>query len=87
MPDKLLSFSSFFKLWFRIDVKPFKTSLLLNIKRWGFAFKQHLMDHVVQSLADLNDFIERADTGLMTQAQEGDYDALIKVMEYLQVKT
>lgn len=42
------------------------------------------MDHVVQSLADLNDFIERADTGLMTQAQEGDYDALIKVMEYLQ---
>ncbi len=34
---------------------------------------------------DLNDFIERADEGLMTQAQEGDYKSLIRVMEYLQV--
>ncbi len=45
-----------FQQWFRIDVRPFKTSLLLNIKRWGFAFKQHLMDHVVQSLAGLKLF-------------------------------
>ena len=37
-------------------------------------------------LLDLNDFIDRADEGLMTQAQEGDYKALIRVMEYLQVK-
>jgi len=43
------------------------------------------MDHVVTSLADLNDFIERADEGLMTQVAEGDYDGLIKVMEFLQV--
>ncbi len=36
--------------------------------------------------SDLNDFIEKADEGLMTQAQEGDYKALIRVMEYLQVE-
>ena len=43
-------------------------ALLTNIKRWSYAFKKHLTDHVVTSLADLNDFIEKADEGLMTQA-------------------
>ena len=43
------------------------------------------MDHVVQSLAELNDFIDRADEGLMTQVVEGDYEGLTKVMEFLQM--
>ena len=66
-------------------MRPFKTTLLNNIKRWSYAFKKHLMDHVVQSLSDLNDFIDKADEGLMAQVAEGDYDGLIQVMEYLQV--
>ena len=70
--------------WMKIDIKPYKTSLLNNIKRWSFVFKKHLMDHVVKSLGELNDFIERADEGLMTQVQENDYDGLIRVMEFLQ---
>ena len=66
-------------------MKPFKVALLNNIKRWSFAFKKHLVDHVTKSLADLNDFIEKADEGLMQQVKEGDYDGLVKVMEFLKV--
>lgn len=73
------------QLWFRVDIRPFKIALLNCIKRWSYAFKKHLMDHVVESLAELNDFIEKADEGLMTQVAEGDYEGLIKVMEFLQV--
>ena len=40
---------------------------------------------MVKSLADLNDFIEKADEGLMQQVKEGDYDGLVKVMEFLKV--
>ena len=63
--------------WFKVDIKPYKMSLLNNIKRWSFAFKKHLMDHVVTSLGELNSFIERADEGLMTQVKENDYNGLI----------
>ena len=73
------------QLWFRVDVKPFKTQLLNSIKRWSNVFKKHLLEHVVKSLADLNDFIDKADEGLMQQVQEGDYNGLLKVMEFLQI--
>ena len=73
------------QLWFRVDVKPFKTQLLNSIKRWSNVFKKHLLEHVVKSLADLNDFIDKADEGLMQQVQEGDYDGLLKVMEFLKI--
>ena len=66
-----------FQSWFKVDLRPFRISLLNNIKRWSFAFKKHLIDHVVKSLGELNDFIERADEGLMTQVKENDYNGLI----------
>ena len=47
-------------------------------------FKKHLLDHVVHNLAELNDFIDNADEGLMTQVKENDYQGLIRVMEFLQ---
>jgi dynein heavy chain len=53
--------------------------------RWSQAFKKHLTDHVVKSLSDLNNFIEKADEGLMQQVKEDDYDGLVKVMEFLKV--
>ena len=46
--------------------------------RWSQAFKKHLTDHVVKSLSDLNNFIEKADEGLMQQVKEDDYDGLVK---------
>lgn len=84
--DELKMIENFktFQGWFKVDLRPFRTSLLNNIKRWSYAFKKHLMDHVVKSLGDLNDFIERADEGLMAQVQENDYQGLIRVMEFLQ---
>lgn len=35
-----------FDYWMRIDVRPFKASLLNLIKRWSLLFKQHLVDYV-----------------------------------------
>ena len=48
-------------------------------------FKKHLLERVVNNLADLSSFIERADEGLMTQVKEGDYENLINVMGILRV--
>ena len=81
---KQIECTKVFNLWFRADITPFKTSLLNCVKRWSYAFKKHLLDHVVNSLKDLNDFIEVADEGLMVSVQEGDYAGLINVMEFLQ---
>ena len=69
--------------WFRADVTPFKHALMNEIKRWSYAFKKHLLDHLMKSLNDLDDFIEKADEALMAQVHEGDYEGLIKVMEFL----
>ena len=68
-----------------MDLKPFKTAFLNAIKRWSMTFKKHLLERVVNNLADLNSFIERADEGLMQQVKEGDYQNLINVMGILQV--
>ena len=77
----------FLKKWFRVDIKPFKTAFLNAIKRWSMTFKKHLLERVVNNLADLNSFIERADEGLMQQVKEGDYENLINVMGILRVKS
>ena len=74
-----------FNNWFKIDIEPFKISLMNLVKRWSYLFKRHLMDYVKDNLDDLNNFIEEADEGLMTQVHEGDYKSLIKVMKYLQL--
>lgn len=74
-----------FNHWFRADITPFKISLMNLVKRWSYLFKRHLVDYVKDNLADLNNFIEEADEGLMTQVHEGDYKNLIKVMKFLQL--
>ena len=74
-----------FQSWFEVDITPFKPTILTCTKRWSYLFKKHLLDHLVQSLEELNSFIEKADEVLLTQVHEGDYDGLIKVMEYLKL--
>ncbi|XP_076453714.1 LOW QUALITY PROTEIN: dynein beta chain, ciliary-like [Babylonia areolata] len=69
-----------FDHWFRVDAKPFKQALLNIIKRWSFMFKQHLIDHVTNSLKELAQFIKVTDTGLQKEVGEGDYDGLVFVM-------
>ena len=45
-------------VWLRIDARPFKQALLNIVKRWSYMFKQHLIDHVTNSLQDLEQFIK-----------------------------
>ena len=72
-----------FQSWFLADITPFKMALLNGIKKWSYAFKKHLLEHVVDSLQDLSKFIVGADEGLIGTVVEGDYKGLIRVMEYL----
>ncbi|XP_058791425.1 dynein beta chain, ciliary [Phymastichus coffea] len=82
-----MSCSKIFCNWFRVDLKPFRQSLLNTICKWSSMFKQHLVEHVTTSLSDLGSFIRRADEGLLQQVQPGDYDGLVSVMGFLmQVK-
>ncbi|XP_037666336.1 dynein heavy chain 17, axonemal [Choloepus didactylus] len=69
--------------WLQCDCRPFKQALLNTIKRWSFMFKRHLSDHVIHSLADLEDFMKVAKTGLTMPLKEGDYDGLVEVMGHL----
>ncbi|XP_066292954.1 dynein beta chain, ciliary-like [Branchiostoma lanceolatum] len=72
-----------FDQWFRVDIKPFKQGLLNTVKRWSLLFKQHLIDHVTNSLQELSDFINVANSGLSQEVEEGDYDGLVGVMGHL----
>ncbi|XP_043471037.1 dynein beta chain, ciliary [Leptopilina heterotoma] len=73
--------------WFRVDLKPFKQSLLNTVCKWSSMFKKHLVERVTTSLADLGNFIRLADEGILQQIQPGDYMGLVSVMGYLmQVK-
>uniref|UniRef100_H3A2B2 Dynein axonemal heavy chain 9 n=1 Tax=Latimeria chalumnae TaxID=7897 RepID=H3A2B2_LATCH len=69
--------------WMRIDARPFKMALLNIIKRWSLMFKQHLIDHVTNSLSDLEEFIKVAEKGLNKKVEEGDYGGLVEVMGHL----
>uniref|UniRef100_H2YYB5 AAA+ ATPase domain-containing protein n=1 Tax=Ciona savignyi TaxID=51511 RepID=H2YYB5_CIOSA len=73
-----------FDSWFRVDAKPFKQALLNIIKRWSFMFKQHLIDHVTNSLSDLEKFIKVVDKGMAIEVNEDlDYDCLVALIENL----
>ncbi|NXF34813.1 DYH9 protein, partial [Nyctibius bracteatus] len=74
---------SIFQSWMRVDARPFKASLMNVIKRWSLVFKQHLVDHVTHSLADLDEFIKTTDKGLSKKVEKGDYDGLVEVMGHL----
>ena len=80
---EVLQGTSIFEGWFRVDIRPFKQALLNIIKRWSFMFKQHLIDHVTNSLNDLAEFIKVADKGLLTEVEEGDYNGLVDCMGHL----
>ncbi|XP_073516352.1 dynein axonemal heavy chain 9 isoform X1 [Phyllobates terribilis] len=72
-----------FDCWMKVDAQPFKSALLNVIKRWSLMFKQHLIDHVTYSLADLEEFIKVAERGLGKQLKEGDYQGLVEIMGQL----
>ncbi|KAG7506656.1 dynein heavy chain 9, axonemal [Solea senegalensis] len=72
-----------FHSWMRVDGRGVKIALLSVIKKWSFMFKQHLINHVTNSLSDLENFISVTDAGLCQRVEEGDYGGLVGVMGYL----
>ncbi|XP_077184230.1 dynein axonemal heavy chain 17 isoform X3 [Paroedura picta] len=72
-----------FNGWLQSDCRPFKQALLNIIKRWSLMFKQHLIDHVTNSLKDLATFMKEVNAGLSKPVKEGDYDGLVDVMGHL----
>ncbi|KAF2978603.1 hypothetical protein EK904_004180 [Melospiza melodia maxima] len=72
-----------FQGWLRLDVRPFKAALLNEIKRWSLVCKQHLLDRVTHSLADLDEFIQTTERGLSRKVEKGDYSGLVEVMGHL----
>lgn len=69
--------------WLRIDVKPIRQAILNTICKWGNLFKQHLYNHVINSLDDLENFIAECIAAMQVTLTEDDYDGLLKVMGYL----
>ncbi|XP_060638089.2 dynein axonemal heavy chain 11 [Anolis sagrei] len=72
-----------FEGWFKVDMKFFKISLLNIIKKWSWMFKEYLLRFVIDSLANLEEFIKRTNVGLEKELKEGDYDGLVDVMIHL----
>ncbi|CAF1186132.1 unnamed protein product [Adineta steineri] len=69
--------------WFRIDARPFKQTLLSTVKKWSFMFKQWLIEHVTNSLNELQEFIKKTDAQLKRPVKEGDYNLLVEIMAHL----
>ncbi|XP_041519985.1 dynein heavy chain 9, axonemal [Microtus oregoni] len=69
--------------WMQVDVRPFKASLLNTIKKWSLMFKQHLVDYVTNSLADLDAFIKNTESGLLKKVERGDFQGLVEIMGHL----
>uniref|UniRef100_A0A3Q2SZQ2 Dynein axonemal heavy chain 9 n=1 Tax=Fundulus heteroclitus TaxID=8078 RepID=A0A3Q2SZQ2_FUNHE len=69
--------------WMRVDGSRMKSALLNVIKKWSLMFKQHLIDHVINSLSDLEKFIHETEAGLGQSVGEGDYGGLVEVMGHL----
>ncbi|XP_032945882.1 dynein axonemal heavy chain 9 [Rhinolophus ferrumequinum] len=72
-----------FDSWMKMDVRPFKASLLNIIKKWSLMFKQHLVDYVTNSLADLGVFIKNSESSLLKKVEKGDFKGLVEVMGQL----
>ncbi|XP_069511343.1 dynein axonemal heavy chain 17 [Ambystoma mexicanum] len=72
-----------FNSWFQVDVRPFKQALLNVIKRWSLMFKDHLINHVTNSISELQDFMKTINTNLTKPVKEGDLQGLADVMANL----
>ncbi|ELK12575.1 Dynein heavy chain 11, axonemal [Pteropus alecto] len=72
-----------FDSWFKVDMKPFKVSLLNIIRKWSWMFQEHLLRFVIDSLNELQEFIKETDAGLQRELSEGSHDGLVDIMGHL----
>lgn len=69
--------------WLRIDVKRLRQAVLNNVCKWGNLFKQHLYNHVLDSLSELEAFIQESISVMEKPLADDDYEGLLNVMGYL----
>ena len=71
-----------FDQWFRLSIRPFKQNLLNVVRKWSLMFKTHLIDHVTNSLKNLQDFIKVTTSGLSVEVEDGDCEGLVSGLDY-----
>ncbi|XP_068196033.1 dynein axonemal heavy chain 11 [Antennarius striatus] len=69
--------------WLQLDILPFKHTLMNVIKRWSWMFKEHLLNHVNNSVRELSSFVQDTAHGLSSKVSEGDYKGLVEIMGHL----
>ncbi|XP_031848127.1 dynein beta chain, ciliary [Nomia melanderi] len=69
--------------WLRLDIKPFKQSLLNLICKWANILKEYLLNRITTQLEDLVEFLTSAMDNFSQSIQEDDYDALLVTISYL----
>ncbi|XP_061081745.1 dynein axonemal heavy chain 11 [Conger conger] len=69
--------------WCQVNIKPFKVSLMNVIKKWSWMFKEHLINHVNNSVQDLATFVQDTHRGLSKKVKAGDYAGLVDIMGHL----
>ncbi|XP_017887523.2 dynein beta chain, ciliary-like [Ceratina calcarata] len=69
--------------WLRLDVKPFKQSLLNTICKWSNVLKDHLVNRITTQLQELENFLNAAMDNFSKPIQEDDYEGLLETIYYL----
>nr|XP_043887070.1 dynein axonemal heavy chain 11 [Solea senegalensis] len=69
--------------WLQLDIRPFKHTLMNVIKRWSWMFKEHLLNHVNQSVRELSSFVQNTTLGLSNKVSDCNYAGLVDVMGHL----
>ena len=67
--------------WLRVDCRPLKQSLDLNLGKWVYLFTHFLNNRMLTQLKDFQQFLHDANAGLDVQVKKGDVDQLIAVLE------
>ena len=70
-----------FNSWLKVNLKGLKYSLLNEVCKWSFLFKQYLKDKVVNDLKELEDFIVRSTESLKQEATKEDSVTLLKILK------
>lgn len=78
-----LESSHTFHVWLLVDMIYFKQSLLKHISLWSNLYKEHLIDHVINDLQELETFINDGMAILRLEVQQEDLETLLKVMSIL----
>ncbi|KAH0788142.1 Dynein heavy chain family protein [Histomonas meleagridis] len=67
--------------WLRVDCRPLKQSLDLNLGKWVYLFTHYLNNDMLNQLKEFKQFLNDAHKGLDIKVNKGDIDQLIAVLE------